>query len=85
MSTAIPRAAQRLPAQGRRFLPGSGHGDGPGDRRTRVSYGREGEIVRCALHGWEFEIATGRALADPRARAHTYMLEVQDGRVVVVV
>ena len=49
-------------------------------------YGREGEIVRCALHGWEFEIATGRALADPRVRARTYPVSVDDdGRVVVTV
>jgi len=47
------------------------------------AYGREGEIVRCASHGWEFEIATGRALADPRVRARTYPVTVEDGRVVV--
>ena len=46
-------------------------------------YGREGEIVRCAWHGWEFEIATGRALADPRVRARTYPVIVEDDRVVV--
>ena len=48
-------------------------------------YGREGEIVRCALHGWEFEIATGRALADPGVRAHSYAVEVADGQVAVLV
>ena len=47
------------------------------------TYGREGEIVRCAWHGWEFEIATGRALADPRVRARTYPVIVEDDRVVV--
>jgi nitrite reductase (NADH) small subunit len=47
-------------------------------------YGREGEILRCAYHGWEFEIATGRALADPRVRARTYAVEVVDGQVTVV-
>jgi nitrite reductase (NADH) small subunit len=46
-------------------------------------YGREGEIVRCAWHGWEFEIATGRALADPRVRARTYPVAVENGQVVV--
>ena len=46
-------------------------------------YGREGEIVRCAWHGWEFEIATGRALADPRVRARTYPVDVEDGQLVV--
>ena len=48
-------------------------------------YGREGEIIRCAWHGWEFEIATGRSLVDPRIRARTYPVEVADGRVYVVV
>jgi nitrite reductase (NADH) small subunit len=47
------------------------------------AYGREGEIVRCAWHGWEFEIATGRALADPSVRARTYPVSVEDGAVVV--
>lgn len=51
----------------------------------RFVYGREGEILRCALHGWEFEIATGRALADPRFRARTYPVEVRDGQLVVTV
>lgn len=48
-------------------------------------YGREGEILRCAFHGWEFEIATGRALADRRVRAHSYPVAVEDGRVVVTI
>jgi nitrite reductase (NADH) small subunit len=48
-------------------------------------YGREGEIVRCSRHGWEFEIATGRALADPRVRARTYPVSVEAGKLVVTV
>ena len=48
-------------------------------------YGCEGEILRCAWHGWEFEIATGRALVDPRVRARTYSVEVEDGNVYVVI
>lgn len=46
-------------------------------------YGRKGEILRCAWHGWEFDIATGRALADPRVRARSYPVTVEDGNVVV--
>ena len=49
----------------------------------RYLYGREGEILRCAWHGWEFEIASGRSLVDPRVRARTYPVEVEDGRVYV--
>jgi nitrite reductase/ring-hydroxylating ferredoxin subunit len=46
-------------------------------------YGRDGEIVRCAWHGWEFDIATGRALVDPHVRARTYPVTVADGNVVM--
>ena len=49
----------------------------------RYVYGREGEILRCAWHGWEFEIATGRALVDPSVRARTYPVAVEDGKVVL--
>jgi nitrite reductase (NADH) small subunit len=52
-----------------------------GDRT--FTYGREGEIVRCAWHGWEFDIATGRAIADPSVAARTYDVAVEDGRVVL--
>ena len=48
-----------------------------------LAYGREGELVRCAWHGWEFEIATGRSVADPSVRARTYPVTVEDGEVVV--
>ncbi|WP_424811704.1 Rieske (2Fe-2S) protein [Roseococcus sp. YIM B11640] len=30
------------------------------------SYDREGEIVRCPWHAWEFDIRTGKSRFDPR-------------------
>ena len=51
----------------------------------RYAYGREGEILRCAWHGWEFEIESGRSLVDPSVRAKTYPVEVEDGEVYVVI
>lgn len=45
--------------------------------------GRDGEVVRCAWHGWEFEIATGQALADPKVRARAYPVEIEHGQVVL--
>jgi nitrite reductase (NADH) small subunit len=44
---------------------------------------QEGEIIRCPWHLWEFEIATGRCLVDPKARVKTYPVSVEDGQVVV--
>ena len=51
----------------------------------RYVYGREGEILRCAWHGWEFEIESGRSLVDPRMRAKTFPVEVDEGHVYVVI
>jgi nitrite reductase (NADH) small subunit len=47
------------------------------------AYGRDGEVLRCAWHGWEFDVATGRALADPTVGAVTYPVAVEDGQLVV--
>ena|SRR5215213_3008155 len=47
------------------------------------AYGREGCILRCAWHGWEFDIETGQALADPRVRARTYQVTIENGDIVV--
>jgi nitrite reductase (NADH) small subunit len=42
-------------------------GEAPG-----LQWDREGEIVRCPWHRWEFEIATGRTVFDSRFRVSTY-------------
>ena len=48
------------------------------------AYGREGRILRCAWHGWEFDVTTGRAIADAAVRARTYRVAVEDGNVLVM-
>ncbi|MDQ4019915.1 MAG: Rieske (2Fe-2S) protein [Actinomycetota bacterium] len=50
----------------------------------RYGYDREGRIIRCAWHGWEFEIETGRALVDPKMRARTFPVVVEDDDVYVL-
>ena len=47
-------------------------------------HGREGEVLRCALHGWEFDIATGTCLTDPKVKARIYPVEVEAGSVYIV-
>ena len=42
-------------------------------------WGREGEILACPWHGWEFDLLTGKALADPKKRLRTYPVTVEDG------
>ncbi|MCY3866049.1 MAG: Rieske (2Fe-2S) protein [Chloroflexi bacterium] len=39
---------------------------------------RNGEIVRCPWHGWEFDIITGRSVYNPhRMRVKTYDVAVE--------
>ena len=46
-------------------------------------YHRDKEIIRCAWHGWEFDIVTGKALVDPQMKARTFPVTVEDGNVFV--
>ena len=51
----------------------------PGEWR----WGREGEILACPLHGWEFDLLTGEALAHARKRLKRYTVTVEDGTIYV--
>jgi nitrite reductase (NADH) small subunit len=53
----------------------------PGEYR----WGREGEILACPWHGWEFDLLNGRALADPRVRLRLYPVTVRDDTIYVTV
>lgn len=52
----------------------------PGEYR----WGREGEILSCPWHGWEFDLHSGKALADPRVRVRRYPTEIVDDTIFVV-
>jgi 3-phenylpropionate/trans-cinnamate dioxygenase ferredoxin subunit len=54
-------------------------GDDVGDRHFA---GPDEVILRCPWHGYEFDIDTGRCVADPDHQSvRTYRLVVQDGTV----
>jgi 3-phenylpropionate/trans-cinnamate dioxygenase ferredoxin subunit len=41
-------------------------------------WGREGEILRCPWHGWEFDVTTGRSIWNPhRCRTATYEVTIE--------
>ncbi|MGI8434829.1 MAG: Rieske (2Fe-2S) protein [Nocardioidaceae bacterium] len=52
----------------------------PGEYR----WGREGEILACPWHGWEFDLLTGKPLFGSVPNLRRYPVEVDDGQVVVV-
>jgi nitrite reductase/ring-hydroxylating ferredoxin subunit len=46
-------------------------------------YSRQGEIIRCPWHSWEFDLATGKSWCDPGAvRVKSYPVEVAAGAAV---
>jgi nitrite reductase (NADH) small subunit len=75
----------RCPHRGGALCLGPVTGTAVTDADFRFVYGREGEVLRCAWHGWEFEIASGRSLVDPRVRAKTFPVELEDGGVYLLV
>src|SRR3954447_25029086 len=44
---------------------------------------RDGEMIRCPWHFWEFDLITGHCLVDPKARVKKYPVSIEDGQVVV--
>ena len=50
---------------------------------TELVYVRDNEIVRCAWHGWEFDIRTGAHLVDPTVKARTFPVTIEAGDVYV--
>ncbi|MFT4039210.1 MAG: Rieske (2Fe-2S) protein [Thermomicrobiales bacterium] len=85
------------PHQGGELCLGPTVGLATAERPGEIHYSREGEILRCPWHGWEFDLATGRSVFDPNRtrvksypveleelQAETYPVEIERGRVVVV-
>ena len=49
--------------------------------QKRLQLTREGEIVRCPWHGWEFDITNGRSVFNPhrlRVRSYPVTIELDD-------
>ena len=72
-----------MPAPGRRLSDGQVTGTAlecpPG---AEIVLGRDGEILSCPSHGWEFDVCSGRSLVEPD-RVRVYETAVEDGRLLV--
>jgi 3-phenylpropionate/trans-cinnamate dioxygenase ferredoxin subunit len=53
----------------------------PGEFR----WGRDGEILACPWHGWEFDLLTGRPLADRRRHLRRYSVTIKDDTVFITI
>jgi 3-phenylpropionate/trans-cinnamate dioxygenase ferredoxin subunit len=75
--------ANRCPHEGASLCKGQMVGlaesDGPGHYRMV----RQGEMVRCPWHGWEFDVRTGRSYCDPaRTRVKSFDVHVEKGEAI---
>ncbi len=43
----------------------------------------EGPIVTCPLHGWEYDVRTGKNVSNPHARLRTYSVRIEGDDVLV--
>jgi 3-phenylpropionate/trans-cinnamate dioxygenase ferredoxin subunit len=67
----------RCPHQGAPLCMGSVQGTAHPTSPGEYAWGREGEILRCPWHGWEFDITTGRSLFNPHStRVRKYEVTV---------
>ena len=55
----------------------------PSTDTPNMDVAREGEIIRCPWHLWEFDIATGRCMVDAKAHVKTYPVSIENGDIVV--
>ncbi|GAB4457364.1 MAG: Rieske (2Fe-2S) protein [Armatimonadaceae bacterium] len=66
------------PHQGAPLCLGSVRGTTLPSAPGEYKWGRDGEIVRCPWHGWEFDLLTGRSLYNPhRCRVKAYEVTVE--------
>jgi 3-phenylpropionate/trans-cinnamate dioxygenase ferredoxin subunit len=76
--------ANKCPHEGaslcRGKLVGLALSDEPGHYRLT----RQGELLKCPWHGWEFDVRTGRSWCDPkRMRLMNYAVTIEPGAKVV--
>jgi nitrite reductase/ring-hydroxylating ferredoxin subunit len=70
----------RCPHQGGNLCEGKLVGLVESNEPGVYRYSRQGEILRCPWHGWEFDVRTGKSWCDPgRIRTKTYDVGVAPG------
>src|SRR5438105_7159437 len=68
----------RCPHQGAPLCLGSVKGTALPSAPGEYIWGREGEILRCPWHGWEFDIQTGCSIINPhKVRVRSYDISIE--------
>lgn len=74
----------KCPHQGASLCEGALIGLAEAKQPGEITYSRQGEILRCPWHGWEFDVKTGQSYCDPKKfRVRPYTVTVEPGEAVV--
>ena len=74
----------RCPHQGASLCKGQLVGLVESDRPGQYNFTRSNEIIRCAWHGWEFDIRTGKSRCEPeKIKATQYNIDTKTGSEVI--
>jgi 3-phenylpropionate/trans-cinnamate dioxygenase ferredoxin subunit len=72
--------ANRCPHQGGSLFHGLLTGLVEATEPGQYRYSRQGEIIRCPWHSWEFDVRTGKSWCDPaRVQARQFPVSVAPG------
>lgn len=70
----------RCPHEGGSLFHGDLVGLAESAEPGKYCYSRAGEFVRCAWHGWAFDVRNGQSWCDPgKMRVKTYPVEIEQG------
>ena len=50
---------------------------------TTMEWRKEGKILSCPWHGWEYDLTTGECLSNRKYRLPSYPVRVEDGTVLL--
>jgi 3-phenylpropionate/trans-cinnamate dioxygenase ferredoxin subunit len=70
--------ANRCPHMGAPVCKGLLTGTAVSDAPYSSTWVREGEILRCPWHAWEFDIATGETITTPVRKIQAFPVEVDE-------
>lgn len=75
--------ANYCPHQGAPLCVGHITGTTAAGAHNDVLWQRDGEILRCPWHSWEFDIKTGKTVFEPTERIRTYAVRVRGDDIIL--
>jgi nitrite reductase (NADH) small subunit len=85
VSGSLFALTNRCPHMGGPLCVGKVTGATTASRPYEMKWVRDGEILACPWHGWQFDVRTGETITKPVRKVKRYPVYVEDGVIVVEV